>query len=182
MRSPRGCHTHIVDQGLDNMGARHLRRTRHVSGCVPREDARHATLSTRASTIWGARHLRRTRHVSGCVPREDARHATLSTRASTIWEPGTSAARASFPSCGAFPTLSFRPSGASGEISCREEPSLSLRFERAHLSEQATREEPPSTLLARSVLPTGKFEHPTILKVAPPSHGEFATVWSGETP
>ena len=35
-------------------------------------------------------------------------------------------------------------------------------------SQRASREEPPSTLLARVALPTGMFVGPTILKVAPP--------------
>ncbi len=43
-------------------------------------------------------------------------------------------------------------------------------FEWARPSARASREEPPSTLLARSTLPTWASMSPTILKMAPPPH------------
>ncbi len=42
-----------------------------------------------------------------------------------------------------------------------------------HVSGLSSREEPPSTLLACSTLPTWTFVSPTILKTAPPSHANI---------
>ena len=95
-------------------------------------------------------------------------------RGSNKSENGTSAARGRIRTC--------FPGGATYSIVCPRHPVGPLKIEasnnaidgtstaRGTYQDVVSREEPPSTLLARSILATWTFVSPTILKMAPPPH------------